>query len=49
MIVQNTNSVNLNTDNFTSMKQSFCDTGTFRRQKLPLPVPITPQDIYIEI
>ena len=31
------------------MKQSFCDTGTLRRQKLPLPVPILPQDIYIKI
>ena len=31
------------------MKQSFCDTGTLKRQKLPLPVTITPQDINIKI
>ena len=38
----------LNTDNFTSMKKSFCDTSTLRKQKLPLPVPITLQDIHIK-
>ena len=46
----NTNSVNpKNTDNFTFMKQSFCDTGTLRKRKLPLHVPITLPDIYIKM
>ena len=39
----------LNTDNSTSMEQSFCDTGTLRRQKLPLPVPTMLHNIYIKI
>ena len=38
-----------NTDNFTFMKQSFCDTGTLRKQKLTLPIPTRLPDIYIKM
>ena len=39
----------LNTDSITFIKQYFYDTGTIRKQKLPLSVPITLPDIYIKI